>query len=73
MDQGDGDEAARQKREEIKRLKEAEEEALSAALGFAPKKPVDGEGSGANAVPVKSEKDEELERAEKEERRKEKA
>jgi hypothetical protein len=58
--------------EEIKRLKEAEEEALSIALGNPPKKKPDdgtgGEGSGSNSIPVNKELDE----AEKEARRKEK-
>jgi hypothetical protein len=56
-------------------LKEAEEEALSVALGFPPSKKKEegeGEGSGANAVAVKGERAEEIERLEKEEARREK-
>ena len=74
------DDAAAQKRAEMQRLKDAEEEALSVALGFAPnKKAADGEGgvagvgTGANGVAVgKSVREEEIERLEKEEKRKEK-
>ena len=54
-------------------LKEAEEEALSVALGHAPKKKEDGEGTGANAVKVEGGRGEEIERLEKEERKREKA
>ncbi len=61
--------AAEQKAEEIKRIKEMEEDALAVALGFAPKERGDGEGTGANGIEVKkSEKELELERAEKDER-----
>jgi hypothetical protein len=60
--------AARQRAEEIKKIKEQEEDALSLALGFAPtKRDEDGAGTGANAVAVpKSQKELELEQAEKE-------
>jgi hypothetical protein len=64
----------------MKRLKEAEEEALSIALGFAPNKTADPEdggagrvGTGANGVAVGGKRDEEIERLEKEEKHKEKA
>lgn len=73
----DADAAAQEKRAEMKRLKEAEEEALSIALGFAPNKKAEGEdggvGTGANGVAVGGRRDEEIERAEKEEKQKEKA
>lgn len=62
--------AARQKREEMKKLKEAEEEALAVALGFAPTKKAEdiklGDGSGGGG------RDEEIERLEKEEKKREK-
>lgn len=62
---------ADRRREEIRRLKEQEEEALSAALGFGPSKRLDGtsgEGSGANSIPVMRNDD----RAAKDRRRREK-
>lgn len=72
----DAERAAEERRQEISRLKEQEEEALAVALGLAPKKKDgDGEGvgTGANSVVVpKSEREEEIERLEKEERRREK-
>lgn len=64
----DPDIAARKKREEIRKLREAEEDALSVALGFAPAKrdeDGDGVGTGANNIKVSTEMSE----AEKEERR----
>ncbi|WWD17188.1 hypothetical protein CI109_101626 [Kwoniella shandongensis] len=77
VDENDTEKAARDRAEEIRRIKEQEEDALAAALGFAPKKrdtEGDGIGTGANDVPIKkSEKDEEIERLEKEERKREKA
>ncbi|OCF33028.1 hypothetical protein I316_05366 [Kwoniella heveanensis BCC8398] len=84
----DQEKAAREKAEEIRRLKEQEEDALAIALGQVPKKRNHdhdhdhangngeraGVGTGANDVPVKkSEKDDEIERLEKEERKREKA
>lgn len=78
MEHADADEEAARKREELRRLKEAEEEALSVALGFAPSKMLAGDGdapgTGANGIAVASrtQKDEEIERQEKEERRKDK-
>ncbi|RSH87265.1 hypothetical protein EHS25_003174 [Saitozyma podzolica] len=73
----DADAAAQEKRAEMKRLKEAEEEALSIALGFAPNKKAEAEdggvGTGANGVAVGGRRDEEIERLEKEEKQKEKA
>jgi hypothetical protein len=65
--------AAKQRRAELKALKEAEEEALSVALGFAPsvKKAEADEEGGAGGV-LRGAKDEEIERLEKEERKREK-
>lgn len=58
----DADRADRERKEEIKRLKQAEEDALALALGLVPKKrDEDGEGSGANSVPVKGAEDDEKE------------
>ncbi|OWT41993.1 hypothetical protein C362_00361 [Cryptococcus neoformans Bt1] len=67
--------AARERAEEVQRIKQQEEDALAAALGYAvPKRDTDGEGTGANDIPVKkSEKDDEIARLEKEERKREKA
>lgn len=67
--------AARERAEEVRRIKQQEEDALAAALGYAvPKRDTDGEGTGANDIPVKkSEKDDEIARLEKEERKREKA
>jgi hypothetical protein len=63
----------REKREEMKRLKDAEEEALSLALGFAPSRALeDNNDIDRGAKRAKTEKEEEIERLEKEERRKEK-
>jgi hypothetical protein len=63
----DPDIAAKKKRDEIRKLREAEEDALSVALGFAPaNRDQDGEGTGANSVAVPKP---ELTDAEKEERR----
>lgn len=59
---------ADRRREEIRKLKEQEEEALSAALGYVPVKRGDGAGTGANNIPVKREADQQ----EKENRRREK-
>ena len=63
--------AAQKKREEIRKLREAEEDALSVALGFAPTKRDDGDGTGTGANGIKVE-NKEIEEAEKEERRLEK-
>jgi len=52
-------------------LREAEEDALSVALGFAPTKRDDGDGAGTGANGIKVE-NKEIEEAEKEERRLEK-
>lgn len=69
--------AASQRAEEIKRIKQQEEDALAAALGYAPVKregDADGSGTGANAVAVpKTEKQLELERLEAEEKKARKA
>nr|ODN88167.1 hypothetical protein L203_02772 [Cryptococcus depauperatus CBS 7841] len=79
VDENDTAKAARERAEEIKRLKQQEEDALAAALGYAvPKKDAegggDGLGTGANDIPVKkSEKDDEISKLEKEERKREKA
>lgn len=64
--------AARERRKELKALKEAEEEALSVALGFAPsaKKPEVDMQEGSSMP--RGAKDEEIERLEKEERKREK-
>ncbi|RXK37062.1 hypothetical protein M231_05650 [Tremella mesenterica] len=71
--QDTAEQKATRKREEIAKLKAAEEDALAAALGFAPRKLDDeGEGTGANGVVVRGKGDEELDKAAKEERRKEK-
>lgn len=60
--------AAKKKREEIRKLREAEEDALSVALGFAPAvRDEDGTGTGANGIKV--EKSKEVEEAEREERK----
>lgn len=77
VDDSDAAEAARRKKEELRRIKEAEEDALSAALGFAPSKKFSGDGdapgTGANGIAVgKSQKDEEVDMQEKEERKKDK-
>ncbi|KAK4687328.1 hypothetical protein P7C73_g2786, partial [Tremellales sp. Uapishka_1] len=69
--------AARERAEEIRVIKEAEEDALAVAMGFAPavREPrgEGEEGTGANNVPVKkSERQEEIERLEKEEKKREK-
>lgn len=71
----DADKAARERKEEIRRLKEAEEDALAVALGFAPTvRSADGEGTGANNIEVeKSDKDLEIEALEKEQKAREKA
>jgi hypothetical protein len=64
---------AAKKREEIRKLKEAEEDALSIALGFAPtKREGDGDGTGANGIKVERKGDGALEEAEREERKAEK-
>lgn len=47
----DVDNSSDARKEEIRQLKEQEEAALAAALGFAPTK-TPGEGSGANSIPV---------------------
>ncbi|WVO22040.1 uncharacterized protein IAS62_003360 [Cryptococcus decagattii] len=67
--------AARERAEELQRIKQQEEDALAAALGYAvPMRDTDGEGTGSNNIPVrKSEKDDEIARLEKEERKREKA
>jgi len=52
-------------------LKEAEEDALSIALGFAPAVR-DGDGTGANGIKVEGRKGGEIDEAEKEEKRLEK-
>lgn len=62
--------AAKKKREEIRKLREAEEDALSVALGFAPaNRALDGDGgvgTGSNNIKVeKSEAEKEAEREEK--------
>lgn len=63
----------KERRAEMKRLKEAEEEALSLALGFAPSRQLeDNNDISRSAKRVKTEKDEEIERLEKEEKRREK-
>lgn len=57
--------AARKKRDEIRKLREAEEGALSVALGFAPaNRDGDGEGTGANSVTVPKAELSEAEKAE---------
>ena len=70
VESSDASRADREKKEEIRRLKEAEEDALDLALGLPPKQR-DGDGdderSGANAIPVKG-----AEAAEKEVKRREK-
>ncbi|OXG98914.1 hypothetical protein C370_07451 [Cryptococcus neoformans A1-35-8] len=75
VDDGDTERAARERAEEIARVKQQEEDALAEALGLpVTKRDPDAIGTGANDVPVKkSEKDEEIERLEKEERKREKA
>ncbi|ORX36574.1 kinase phosphorylation protein-domain-containing protein [Kockovaella imperatae] len=72
--------AAQAKREEIRKLKEAEEEALAVALGYAPRKKAEdegaeggGAGTGANAVKVEGGRAEEIAKLEKEEKKREKA
>lgn len=73
----DADKLARERKEEIRRLKEAEEDALAVALGFAPtvRNPEgEGEGTGANNIKVeKTAKDLEIEALEQEQRLHEKA
>ena len=76
--QTDAEREAAERKEEIRRLKEAEEEALAIALGQAPKKKMEGQdgggtgtGTGSNSVPVKRD-NEMIEKAETEERRREK-
>ena len=61
------EEAAAQRRAEIRQLKEAEEEALAIALGHKPPTKEGEEGTGANAVEVKRDPE-----VDKEERRREK-
>ncbi|WVQ72389.1 hypothetical protein IAR50_001941 [Cryptococcus sp. DSM 104548] len=75
VDDGDTERAARERAEEIARVKQQEEDALAEALGLpVTKRDPDAPGTGANDVPVKkSERDEEIERLEKEERKREKA
>lgn len=66
----DPDLAAKKKRDEIRKLREAEEDALSVALGFAPaNRDGDGVGTGANSVAVPKS---EMSEAEKDARRAEK-
>jgi hypothetical protein len=73
-DEGEKD---RKRREEIKRQKELEENALSIALGYGPTikdgEDADGEGTGANGIKVeKTEKEIELDRLEAEEKKRKK-
>ncbi|GAA6000993.1 MMtag domain-containing protein [Rhodotorula paludigena] len=87
-DRGDAEEAERQRREELKRIKEAEEDALSQALGFAPtpRAPTDTGSSSLGAAvntedaavdkaKLKAERraEKEARRAERDERRKERS
>jgi len=71
---GDAQAEADRRREELRQLKEQEEEALAAALGFAPTKRASdsGAGTGANNIPVKGELERAEKDAEKEARRREK-
>jgi hypothetical protein len=63
----------KERRAELKRLKEAEEEALSLALGFAPTRQLeDNNDIDRGAKRAKTAKEEEIERMEKEEKRMEK-
>jgi hypothetical protein len=65
----DAEAEAERRKEEIRKLKQQEEDALSAALGFAPvKRDDDSGGTGANNIPVRGE----LERREKEAKKREK-
>ena len=60
----DAERADQERKEEIRKLKEAEEDALAIALGLAPKKRDEngfGEGSGSNTIAVKGTDDEEKE------------
>lgn len=64
-----------QRKAEIKRQKELEENALSIALGYGPtlKEDGEGEGTGANGIVVeKTEKEKELDRLELEEKKRKK-
>jgi hypothetical protein len=63
--------AAKKKREEIRKLREQEEDALSVALGFAPaNRALDGDGGvGTGSNNIKVEKSEAEKEAEREERR----
>ncbi|CAD6582258.1 MAG: hypothetical protein TREMPRED_003244 [Tremellales sp. Tagirdzhanova-0007] len=78
VESSDASRADREKKEEIRRLKEAEEDALDLALGLPPKQR-DGDGdderSGANAIPVKGAEaaEKEVKRREKELRREQRA
>jgi hypothetical protein len=71
-DPSDAGVAARERRAEMKALKEAEEEALSVALGFAPSaKKAEVEAEDEAGV-SRGAKDDEIARLEKEERKREK-
>ncbi|GJN89016.1 hypothetical protein Rhopal_001987-T1 [Rhodotorula paludigena] len=87
-DRGDAEEVERQRREELKRIKEAEEDALSQALGFAPTpRPPTATGSSSLGAAVNTEDaavdkaklkaerraEKEARRAERDERRKERS
>lgn len=62
--------AAKKKREEIRKLREAEEDALSVALGFAPTvRDENGNGTGTGANGIKVERKTEIDEAEREERK----
>lgn len=63
---GEDTDAAATRKAEIKAIKEAEEDALAVALGFAPADRSAGGGSGSNSIEVKkSEEQKEKEREEK--------
>ena len=72
--QTDEGEKERQRKAEIKRQKELEENALSIALGYGPTLKEDGEeGTGANSIKVeKTEKEKELDLLEAEEKKRKK-